>query len=74
MLLLLGFLPAEVPTTLWAGQARDPHRCGACGERTGDVEYELVFGERSVFFHFACYHVWDQERLKEITTGNYDKV
>jgi hypothetical protein len=34
------------------------------------VEYEAVFPggrRRSVFFHFACYRIWDQERTRTIT-------
>jgi hypothetical protein len=70
LLLLLGLLPAEAPATTWGGQAQVPHRCGACAELTEGVEYEAVFPagrRRSVFFHLACYQIWDQERTKTIT-------
>jgi hypothetical protein len=70
LLLLLGFLPAEAPATTWGGPADAPHRCGACAELTEGVEYEAVFPggrRRSVFFHFACYRIWDQERTRTTT-------
>ncbi|HEU4368048.1 MAG TPA: hypothetical protein VFV05_07465 [Methylomirabilota bacterium] len=77
LLLLLGLLPAEAPATTWGGPAQAANRCGACAQLTDGVEYEAVFAagrRRSVFFHFACYHIWDQERTKEITTDNFSDV
>jgi hypothetical protein len=74
LLLLLGFLPAEAPATTWGGQASPPHQCGACARLTEGVEYEAVFGNdrrRSVFFHFACYQIWNQERSKPVSVDDF---
>lgn len=74
LLLLLGFLPAEAPATTWGGQAVQPHQCAACAQLTEGVEYEAVFGHgrrRSVFFHFACFQIWDQERTKGVSIDGF---
>jgi hypothetical protein len=74
LLLLLGLLPAEAPATTWGGEAQAPHRCGACAELTEGVEYEAVFREgrrRSIYFHFGCYQIWEQERGKPLTPDDF---
>lgn len=58
-----GELPSAKPEKVWAGTGTG-QLCAACGARIAatDVEYEVEFRARSLWFHHGCLMIWDRER------------
>jgi hypothetical protein len=66
-----GELPSAKPEKVWAGTGTG-QLCAACGARIAatDVEYEVEFRARSLWFHHGCLIIWDREH--EQHRGNKD--
>jgi hypothetical protein len=56
-------LPSAKPERVWAGTGTG-QLCAACGAPIAatDVEYEVEFRARSLWFHHGCLITWDRER------------